>query len=621
MASVVGGGRQVQILETDGHSFELDVHALGRILCDDRVKDKPVVVVAVVGTFRKGKSFLLSFLLRYLRNSGRDGWLGDPDAPLEGFDWSGGCDGHTTGILVWDEVFLVKTSGGGEVAVLLMDTQGTFDCKTAAKVHTAIFALSTLVSSVLVYNVSQNIQEDDLEHLQLFTEYSRLAQLETNTEPFQKLLFLVRDWAYPYSASYGAEGGQVILERRLQITEFQDAGLRQLRQRLRSCFAEIDCFLMPHPGKRAATSQAFDGRPSEIDEDFIEQLLQLVALILAPDNLLVKKINGQRITCQQLMAYFEAYVHALKKNPVLGPQSAYEATIQASNLAAVYMARDLYITKMLNVWSEQRHVDRGMMEGHHKLLLVEAKDLFENTLKMGGPEYTQRYMDRLTRASSVCTQPVYRFSNLAKKISCGLTVNSASFLMVRDHGEPTVRCFLISQEIEGIFHHYSEYFDDTPSISMKRIVDSVAFKAAHAVVTTGLTGVAVGLAVVELPVIAAVCGAIGAVSLTGYVYHTVDTYRRKRKEKTDEMNRPLIESTAEGADDNLPESAQVFEPAFEVSEQLTKVSSGHQPTYSAEMPERATGAQATRQAKSNTTVSEMEPDELFDNFANERVGK
>lgn len=563
----------MQILETDGHSFELDVHALGRILCDDRVKDKPVVVVAVVGTFRKGKSFLLSFLLRYLRNSGRDGWLGDPDAPLEGFDWSGGCDGHTTGILVWDEVFLVKTSGGGEVAVLLMDTQGTFDCKTAAKVHTAIFALSTLVSSVLVYNVSQNIQEDDLEHLQLFTEYSRLAQLETNTEPFQKLLFLVRDWAYPYSASYGAEGGQVILERRLQITEFQDAGLRQLRQRLRSCFAEIDCFLMPHPGKRAATSQAFDGRPSEIDEDFIEQLLQLVALILAPDNLLVKKINGQRITCQQLMAYFEAYVHALKKNPVLGPQSAYEATIQASNLAAVYMARDLYITKMLNVWSEQRHVDRGMMEGHHKLLLVEAKDLFENTLKMGGPEYTQRYMDRLTR------------------------------------------------ELEGIFHHYSEYFDDTPSISMKRIVDSVAFKAAHAVVTTGLTGVAVGLAVVELPVIAAVCGAIGAVSLTGYVYHTVDTYKRKRKEKTDEMNRPLIESTAEGADDNLPESAQVFEPAFEVSEQRTKVSSGHQPTYSAEMPERATGAQATRQAKSNTTVSEMEPDELFDNFANERVGK
>ena len=34
---------------------------------------------------------------------------------------------------------------------------------------------------------------------------------------FQVLEFLVRDWSYPYDASYGHEGGKKILEKRLQV--------------------------------------------------------------------------------------------------------------------------------------------------------------------------------------------------------------------------------------------------------------------------------------------------------------------------------------------------------------------------------------------------------------------
>jgi atlastin len=60
-------GRPIQIIiSRDDHSFELDEEALASVLLQDHVRDKNIVVVSVAGDFRKGKSFLLDFFLRYL---------------------------------------------------------------------------------------------------------------------------------------------------------------------------------------------------------------------------------------------------------------------------------------------------------------------------------------------------------------------------------------------------------------------------------------------------------------------------------------------------------------------------------------------------------------------------
>lgn len=57
----------VQIVRTEeDHSFTLDDEALAEILNKNDVKDRAVVVVSVAGAFRKGKSFMLDFFLRYL---------------------------------------------------------------------------------------------------------------------------------------------------------------------------------------------------------------------------------------------------------------------------------------------------------------------------------------------------------------------------------------------------------------------------------------------------------------------------------------------------------------------------------------------------------------------------
>jgi atlastin len=80
---------------------------------------------------------------------------------------------------MWSEPFIRPTSAtnGEPIAILLMDTQGMFDNETTMTLTAQIFGLSTLVSSFQIYNVDKRIQEDNLQHLALFSEYGRMALL------------------------------------------------------------------------------------------------------------------------------------------------------------------------------------------------------------------------------------------------------------------------------------------------------------------------------------------------------------------------------------------------------------------------------------------------------------
>jgi atlastin len=199
------------------------------IIIDKIPDDAKVAIVSVVGAFRTGKSFLLNFFLRYLRANVKsddnsldwmisegeeltegnmnEGWnLVDKEAaaqsveastPTEGeegaeaaktedaeqakqtkkeasFAWRGGKERQTTGIWMWSEPF-IREKDGEKIAILLMDTQGMFDNETTMTLTAQIFGLSTLVSSFQIYNVDKRIQEDNLQHLALFSEYGRLA--------------------------------------------------------------------------------------------------------------------------------------------------------------------------------------------------------------------------------------------------------------------------------------------------------------------------------------------------------------------------------------------------------------------------------------------------------------
>uniref|UniRef100_A0AAQ5YGP4 GB1/RHD3-type G domain-containing protein n=1 Tax=Amphiprion ocellaris TaxID=80972 RepID=A0AAQ5YGP4_AMPOC len=371
---------QIVLANEDEHSFELDAAALEKILLQDHVKDLNVVVVSVAGAFRKGKSFLLDFMLRYMHNQQNESWIGGDDEPLTGFTWRGGCERETTGIQAWSEVFVVDKPDGSKVAVLLVDTQGAFDSQSTIKDCATVFALSTMTSSVQVYNLSQNIQEDDLQHLQLFTEYGRLAMEEIYLKPFQSLMFLIRDWSYPYEHDYGLDGGNTFLERRLQVKQNQHEELQNVRKHIHSCFSNIGCFLLPHPGLKVATNPYFDGRLRDIDSDFKRELARLVPLLLAPERLVEKEIGGNKVTCRDLVEYFKV---------LQGFTLSYSKLINLTGLP-----HNLSFIRQV-CGGDKPYIAPGDLERCHEEFREHSVRFFRSVKKMGGEEFCQRYQNQL----------------------------------------------------------------------------------------------------------------------------------------------------------------------------------------------------------------------------------
>ncbi|KAK0398085.1 hypothetical protein QR680_002421 [Steinernema hermaphroditum] len=396
------GDKAVRVIEAkdDDHSFALNEDVLEELLLDPKYADKKVCIISVAGAYRKGKSFLLNFFLRYLHSKHVDSvvegdWL-KVTGSLDGFSWRGGSERETTGILIWSEPFVLKNRDNEDVVVFLMDTQGAFDTQSTVKDCATIFALSTMVSSVQIFNLTQNIQEDDLQHLQLFTEYGRLAMEDSPSKPFQSLLFLVRDWSYPYEAEFGFQGGQRILENRLKISEKQHAELQQLRLHIKSCFENISCFLLPHPGLSVATNPSFRGEVDSIEAEFVQQLRVLIPRLLDPNGIVTKKINGHAVSCRELLEYFKAYINIFQGEDLPEPKSMLMATAEANNLAAVSNAKAHYCRQMEEVCgADAAYMATADLEEHHLRCRNSAIAVFKSARKMGGVEFSLQFLEKL----------------------------------------------------------------------------------------------------------------------------------------------------------------------------------------------------------------------------------
>nr|XP_023690248.1 atlastin-2-like isoform X1 [Paramormyrops kingsleyae] len=209
-------------------------------------------------------------------------------------------------------------------------------------------------------------------------------------------MFLIRDWSYPYEHPYGLEGGRKFLEKRLQVKQNQHEELQNVRKHIHSCFSNISCFLLPHPGLKVATNPHFDGRLKDIDDDFKTELEKLVPLVLSPENLVVKEIGGSKLTCRDLVEYFKAYIKIYQGEELPHPKSMLQATAEANNLAAVAGAKDLYNKSMEQLCGgDKPYIAPTDLERNHGEVKLRSVQQFCAVKKMGGEEFCRRYREQL----------------------------------------------------------------------------------------------------------------------------------------------------------------------------------------------------------------------------------
>nr|XP_032640607.1 RING finger protein 112 [Chelonoidis abingdonii]XP_032640608.1 RING finger protein 112 [Chelonoidis abingdonii]XP_032640609.1 RING finger protein 112 [Chelonoidis abingdonii] len=305
-------GHPVQLVHLDEErGLTLDEEALRCCLEQGGVRDTPVCLVSIIGEQRRGKSFLLNYLLRRLRSPGaRDGsWMGREDEPLEGFKWRVGTQRVTEGVWAWSQPFWVPAKAG-KVAVLLVDTEGSMVIESNKETSIKLSAMSMLLSSYQILNISSQVKDPDLEYLEMFLHVAEVVGEAYGLEPVQHLDLLVRDWSN--TLVLGVEGGEQHLRdvRQMLAATSPCKHPKALEVLSRS---SSRCYLMPLPGKRISTGS--EGKLRDMDEDFRDSLRDYVTALVGSAGRHVRRDrHGALLTGKQLAAKIKNFSDVMRKH-------------------------------------------------------------------------------------------------------------------------------------------------------------------------------------------------------------------------------------------------------------------------------------------------------------------
>nr|CAD7601182.1 unnamed protein product [Timema genevievae] len=192
-----------------------------------------------------------------------------------------------------------------------------------------------------------------------------------------------------------------------------------MRQRIRDSFAEISCFLMPHPGKKVTIEENYDGKVADMRPQFKDQLVRLVPLLLSPESLqsAVKVIQGHTVTAEQLCKLFQDYTNFFSNNnvPIVKPTSvvsiAETTSLDRTILWADHKlaAADVRNVKMVAALAEIQfrflsimfrgaegcYIDPDYVSNINDTLKVAILKMFYDERCVGGPELAHKHLVKL----------------------------------------------------------------------------------------------------------------------------------------------------------------------------------------------------------------------------------
>ncbi|XP_074368257.1 uncharacterized protein LOC141708498 isoform X2 [Apium graveolens] len=265
----------------------------------------PISAVAVIGPYRSGKSFLLNQLLSLSCN--------------EGFGVGHMRDTKTKGIWVWGKPIEVDINGV-KTSAFFLDTEGFESIGKSNVYDDRIFALATVLSSVLIYNLPETIREADISRLSFAIElaeefYGRCALQKLNGqdvafEPAKLLWLIQRDFLQGKSV-------KEMVDEALKHVPNSDGDkyidqINQIRDSLAVMGDNSTAFSLPQP--HLQRTKLCDLKDEDLDQNYVnkrEQLKQLVVSVIRP-----KVVQGKHLNGKEFVSFLEQILEALNKGEI-----------------------------------------------------------------------------------------------------------------------------------------------------------------------------------------------------------------------------------------------------------------------------------------------------------------
>ncbi|KAI7792074.1 putative interferon-induced guanylate-binding protein 1, partial [Triplophysa rosa] len=221
--------------------------------------EQPVVVVAVVGLYRTGKSYLMN------RLAGKQ----------TGFALGSTVESKTMGIWMW----CVNHPTKAGTTLVLLDTEGLGDVdKGDSKHDTKIFSLAILLSSTLVLNSQGTIDNRAIEELQYVTELTEYIKIKSSDEDgsefvkfFPSFIWVVRDFTLEHKINGKYVTEDQYLEFALKLKPGTSRTVQEFnlpRECIRNYFPSRKCFTLPFPTVPEKVSRLDSLDPADLSPDF-----------------------------------------------------------------------------------------------------------------------------------------------------------------------------------------------------------------------------------------------------------------------------------------------------------------------------------------------------------------
>uniref|UniRef100_A0A8C7CB85 Guanylate binding protein 3 n=1 Tax=Neovison vison TaxID=452646 RepID=A0A8C7CB85_NEOVI len=337
MASEMVMPAPVCLIENTGEQLVANQEAL-KILSAHK---NPLVVVAIVGLYRTGKSYLMNKL------AGKN----------KGFSLGSTVQSHTKGIWMWCVPHPKKPNH----TLVLLDTEGLGDVEKGNNQNDSwIFALAILLSSTFVYNSMGTINQQAMDQLHYVTELSDRIRAKSSPNAngledsadfmsfFPDFVWTLRDFSLDLEVNGLPITADEYLENSLKLkrgTSESDHNFNLPRLCIRKFFPKKKCFIFDRPTHRKKLGQLETLHDNELDSEFVQQTAVFCSYIFS--NSKTKTLSGGiQINGPRLENLVLTYVNAISSGDLPCMENAVLALAQIENAAAVQKAIAHYDQEM-----------------------------------------------------------------------------------------------------------------------------------------------------------------------------------------------------------------------------------------------------------------------------------